>query len=349
MSAFSKFEAGLTSPWSIAFSVFGIAYGTYAVIDMTQSGEKYELKESLEGKTYIVTGATSGLGKATAEELARHKARVIMACRDRSKCIEVRRDIVLATRNKKVYCRGLDLQDFDSVEKFVKNISYGKSEIERIDGLVNNAAIIERNREVNKVGIEKTMATNHMGTFLLTGLLMDKLLNQTNDVRIVFLNSNVINRECNLDINDLNCEKDKFDGFKVYKKSKLAEALFAKELSERVKGTNINVLMADPGRSKTSLAEKYDGKSFFLSRWILNGVSMFMGERRPGKAIRPILYALADCEALDMNGVFLNRERKEQNWPDQAEDKLLRKQLWVTTEKWTKFYDHLKNLEISSQ
>uniref|UniRef100_A0A0N5BC60 Retinol dehydrogenase 13 n=1 Tax=Strongyloides papillosus TaxID=174720 RepID=A0A0N5BC60_STREA len=346
MSTLSKIVEGLKSPWSIAFSVFGVTYGVYNVIDMTQSGEKYELKEDLEGKTYIVTGATSGLGKATAEELARHKARVIMACRDRNKCIQVRRDIVLATKNKNVYCRGLDLEDFDSVENFVKKISKGQHEIDRIDGLVNNAAIMERNREVNKAGIEKTMATNHMGTFLLTGLLMDKLLKQANNVRIVFLNSNIINRECNLDINDLNSEKDKFDGFKVYKKSKLAEALFAKELSERVKDTNINVLMTDPGRSSTSLAEKYDGKSFFLSRWILKVVSIFMGERKPGKAIRPVLYALVDSDSFDMNGVFLDRERKEQEWPVQSEDGMLRKQLWVTTEKWTKFYDHLKNLEL---
>uniref|UniRef100_A0A8R1ISN8 GOLD domain-containing protein n=1 Tax=Caenorhabditis japonica TaxID=281687 RepID=A0A8R1ISN8_CAEJA len=93
---------GLTSPWSVGFSAFGLAYGGYHVWDSTQSGSKYDLNEDLSGKTYIVTGATSGIGQATVEELAKRNARVIMACRNREKCVQVRRDIVLNTRNKQV-------------------------------------------------------------------------------------------------------------------------------------------------------------------------------------------------------------------------------------------------------
>ncbi|CEF61007.1 Dehydrogenase/reductase SDR family member 12 [Strongyloides ratti] len=344
MSVFSKLRAGLTSPWSIAFSIFGIGYGTYHIIGTTQAGKKYEFNEDLSGKTYIVTGATSGLGKVAAEELAKRQARVIMACRDREKCIHVRRDIVLATRNKQVYCRRLDLEDFDNVQNFVENISKGKHMVDSVDGLINNAATMEKIRSVNKLGIEKTMATNYMGTFLLTGLLIDKFLKQDNNVRIVFLNTNIIKNDCKIDFDDLNIEKQKFDGFNVYKKSKLAVALFAKELSERLKNTNISVLMADPGRCKTNLSTKYESDRFFLSRWILKPFSYILGERSPEKGVKPILCAIADPILVDVNGTFLDRERNKQSWPEDCDDVTLRKKLWITTEQWTKFYDHLKKI-----
>uniref|UniRef100_A0A0N4Z8P0 Retinol dehydrogenase 13-like n=1 Tax=Parastrongyloides trichosuri TaxID=131310 RepID=A0A0N4Z8P0_PARTI len=345
MSTVSKLISGLTSPWSIAFSLFGLGYGGYQIMDMTQSGEKYELNSDLSGKTYIVTGATSGLGRVTAEELAKRQARVIMACRDREKCIQVRRDIVIGTKNKKVFCRKLDLSDFDSVETFVQKVCKGEFELDRIDGVINNAAVIEGVKSVNNLGIEKTLATNHMGTFLLTGLLLDKLLKQDHDVRILFLNTNVINNDCKIDFDDLNNDNvKKFDGFKAYKSSKLAEAIFAKELNERLKGTNISVLMADPGRTKTNLASKYDGQSFFLSRWILGVVSIFMGQRRPEKGVKPILYAIADPDTEKVTGVFYDRERKEQPWPLVCDDEVLRKKLWITSEKWTRFHEHLNKL-----
>ncbi|VDK45982.1 unnamed protein product, partial [Cylicostephanus goldi] len=248
-----RFIKGLTSPWSLGFSGFGIAYGLYHIWDSTQSGTKYDLHENLAGKTYIVTGATSGIGQviwsnslydplrpllriviqATVEELAKRNARVIMACRNREKCIQVRRDIVLSTRNKQVYCRQCDLEDFDSVRTFVQKASKGKYELDRIDGVVHNAAMMDAKRKVNKDGIERTLATNHLGAFLLTGLLLDKLLAQDHRVRIVFLNTNIINRKCDIDFDDLNAEhRKKYDGFEVYKQSKLAAAMFAKELSE---------------------------------------------------------------------------------------------------------------------
>ncbi|KAK6039919.1 hypothetical protein COOONC_22576 [Cooperia oncophora] len=142
---------GLTSPWSLGFSGFGLAYGAYHIWDATQSGAKYDLNENLEGKTYIVTGATSGIGQATVEELAKRNARVIMACRNREKCVQVRRDIVLNTRNKQVYCRQCDLEDFDNIRAFVQKLSKGKFELDRIDGLVHNAAMMDAERKVNKV------------------------------------------------------------------------------------------------------------------------------------------------------------------------------------------------------
>ena len=178
--------------------------------------------------------------------------------------------------------------------------------MDRIDGVINNAAIMEPKRKVAPNGIETMLATNHMGTFLLNGLLLDKLVHQDHPGRLVFLNSNVINRNCDIDFDDLNAEqKAKFDGYNIYKQSKLAQAMFAKELSERVKGSNVSVILTDPGRTRTNLSQQLNHQTFFLSRWILKPVSFFMGERKADKATKPVLYAIADPEAEGLNGVFI--------------------------------------------
>ncbi|GMT11757.1 hypothetical protein PFISCL1PPCAC_3054, partial [Pristionchus fissidentatus] len=356
--AASRLIAGLTSPWSLGFSGFGVAYGFYHIWDSTQSGTKYDLAEDLTGRTYIVTGATSGIGQATAEELAKRNARVIMACRNREKCVEVRRDIVLSTRNKQVYCRQCDLADFDSIVSFVAKLSKGKFELDRIDGVVHNAAVMQGERAVNKDGIESTLATNHLGAFLMTGLLMEKMQAQPHDVRLVFVNTNLIGRKTALNFANFNEELQpkeaeseeekarpkKWDGYEVYKRTKLAEAMFALDLSEKVKGSNITVTMADPGRAASNLSSQLDAQQFFLSRWMLKPVSFLMGERRTEKAVRPVLYAVADPLMAGRNGLFINRERAEQEWGENVEDPDARKKLWAVSEKWTRFSDRLAKL-----
>lgn len=360
-TALSRLKAGITSRWSLGFSAFGVCYGFYHIWDSTQSGTRYELAEDLSGKTYIVTGATSGIGQVTAEELAKRNARVIMACRNREKCVEVRRDIVLNTRNKQVYCRQCDLSDFDSVLSFVSKLSKGKFELDRIDGVVHNAAVMEGERSVNKEGIETTLATNHLGAFLMTGLLLEKLTAQPHPVRLVFVNTNLIKTKVALNFNNFNEELQpkeakseqekalpkKWDAYEVYKRSKLAEAMFARDLSEKLKGTNVSVTMADPGRAKTNLSAQLNSQDFFLSRWLLVPVSFIMGARRTEKAVRPVLYAVADPTMTGKTGLFINRERVEQEWGDNVENVDARTKLWATSEQWTRFADRLAELHQS--
>ncbi|PAV90845.1 hypothetical protein WR25_04854 [Diploscapter pachys] len=300
--AMKRLIKGLTSPWSLGFSTFGAMYGFYHIWDSTQSGTKYELAEDLAGKTYIVTGATSGIGQVTAEELAKRNARVIMACRNREKCVQARRDIVLATRNKQVYCRQCDLEDFDSIRQFVQKMCHGKFELDRIDGVVHNAAMMTDKRKVNKVVFF---------VFVLVEYFEDE---------------------------------KKYDGYEAYKKSKLANAMFAKELALRLKDTNISVFVADPGRTKSSLSNQLDGQQFFLSRWLLMPVSFIMGERKVEKAVRPVLYAAADPVLNEKTGLFIDRERNETEWPA-VEDAEARKKVWATSEVWSKLSTHMNELK----
>ncbi|PAV72457.1 hypothetical protein WR25_02644 [Diploscapter pachys] len=278
--AMKRLVKGLTSPWSLGFSTFGAMYGFYHIWDSTQSGTKYELAEDLAGKTYIVTGATSGIGQVAAEELAKRNARVIMACRNREKCVQARRDIVLATRNKQVYCRQCDLEDFDSIRQFVQKMCHGMQDL-----------------------------------------------------------------KTELDFSNLNAEDEKkYDGYDAYKKSKLANAMFAKELALRLKDTNISVFVADPGRTKSNLSNQLDGQQFFLSRWLLMPVSFIMGERKVEKAVRPVLYAAADPVLNGKTGLFIDRERNETEW-SAVEDAETRKKVWATSEVWSSLSTHMNELK----
>ncbi|GMR57202.1 hypothetical protein PMAYCL1PPCAC_27397, partial [Pristionchus mayeri] len=131
-------HAAFTSPWAFGVSTLGIGVSLYRIRE-DESRAKYDMTEDLAGKTYVVTGATSGIGKAAAEQLAKQNARVILACRNQDKCAKVQQDILSITGNKQVYCHHLDLSDFDSVTSFVRNISKGEHELDRIDGVVHNA------------------------------------------------------------------------------------------------------------------------------------------------------------------------------------------------------------------
>jgi NAD(P)-dependent dehydrogenase (short-subunit alcohol dehydrogenase family) len=126
----------------------------------------------LKGKTIIVTGASSGIGKATALELARRHGRVIMACRNLEKAELAKKDIQSKTKNGELIVRKLDLASLKSVREFAERIC--REEI-CVHILVNNAGVYQCPYERTEDGLEMQMAINHFGHFLLTNLLIDKL------------------------------------------------------------------------------------------------------------------------------------------------------------------------------
>ena len=126
----------------------------------------------LKGKTVIVTGANTGIGKATALEVARRYGRVIMACRDLKKGEAAKKEISSITPNGELVVRKLDLASLKSVREFARQIC--QEEI-CLHALVNNAGVMECPYQLTEDGLETHMAVNHFGHFLLTNLLLDKL------------------------------------------------------------------------------------------------------------------------------------------------------------------------------
>ncbi|CAG9531037.1 unnamed protein product [Cercopithifilaria johnstoni] len=342
--------------WMAIISASAGVSGAYYSYFHGKPIDNYKFEHDLANKTYIVVGASSGIGKETAKELAMRKAKVIMACRNNRKCIEARRNLVISTKNTNIYCRRLNLEDFDSIRDFVLQLNTGKGNIERIDGIVYSAATAESTRQTNKHHIERTFATNHLGPFLLTSLLYDQLRKQSSPVRLVFLNTSDLKLD-ELNFDDLNSadltkwqkspEKAKKD---AYYQSKLALTLFVKSLSEKVKGTNLRVMMVDPGSTKTNLFYRLEvpDDRIFLVRWyksLKRWVYGLIAAQSISDATRPVLYALADEKMENVNGIFINSIRIELPWHKLSSDEEILNKLWLTSAKWTDTGFHLQRLQ----
>ncbi|VDK72854.1 unnamed protein product [Onchocerca ochengi] len=342
--------------WMAVLAASAGVSGAYYSYFHGKPQDDYKFDHDLTNKTYIVVGASSGIGKETAKELAMRRAKVIMACRNNRKCIEARRNLVITTKNMEIYCRRLNLEDFDSIREFVLKLNTGKGNIEQIDGVVYSAATAESTRQTNKHHIERTFATNYLGPFLLTSLLYDRLRKQSTPARLVFLNTSDLSLD-ELNFDDLNSvdlakwekspEKAKKD---AYYQSKLALTLFVKSLSEKVKDTNLRIMMVDPGNTKTDLFYRLEGddKRIFFVRWcksLKRWVYGLVAAQSVSDAIRPVLYALADEKTKDMNGIFINSIRTELPWHQLTSDEKILNKLWLTSAKWTETDVHLKRLQ----
>jgi len=204
-----------------------------------------------KGKTIIITGATSGLGKEATRVLAKKNATVIMAVRNTQKAEMVVSEIRKEYANVKIDIRDLDLGSLDSISSFAKGVL---EDYKKLDILINNAGIMMCPYSKTKNGFEIQMGTNHLGPFALTGLLMPLLLN-TKNARIVSTSS-VAHNQGNIDFTDINWEKRKYDTSKAYSDSKLANLYFSYELKRRLENVENPplVVTAHPGGTKTDLA-----------------------------------------------------------------------------------------------
>lgn len=201
----------------------------------------------MDGKVVIITGANTGIGKETALDLAKRGARVYMACRDFKRCEDARLEIVEKSQNSSVFNRTLDLGSLASIRRFAKEFI---AEEKRLDVLVNNAGLMGP-RRLTSDGFEMIMGVNHMGHFLLTNLLLPLLVKSTPS-RIVVVSS-MAHRMGKLKRDDLNSEKS-FKEFSAYANSKLANLLFVRELSKRLKDSGVTVNAAHPGAVRTEIA-----------------------------------------------------------------------------------------------
>lgn len=219
------FDRKIRADGKVFFHSFFYYYTTYFIIQV-----------------FIITGANCGIGKETAKDVARRGAVVYMGCRDLVKCEEARKEIILATKNRNVYCRELDLASFSSIKQFAKRF---KSEQNRLDLLINNAGVMRiPKRQVTKEGFEEQIGVNHLGHFLLTHLLLD-YLKACAPSRIINVSS-IAHTRGSIDTSDFNSEKN-YDPKKAYEQSKLANVLFTRELAKRLKDTGVTVNALHPG------------------------------------------------------------------------------------------------------
>lgn len=211
----------------------------------------------LHGKTAIVTGANTGIGKTTALDLARRGARVILACRDRGRAEAAVQEIVQETGNNQVIFMQLDLASLQSVRAFADDFLRSEP---RLDFLINNAGLMNGGK--TKDGFGMIFGVNHLGHFLLTVLLLDRL-KASGPSRVVTVASKAYSFG-KLDFNCLTTHRDlvlgsgDFSLFQSYSHSKLCNVLFTHELAKRLQGSDVTCYSLHPGAIKTEIG-RYSG------------------------------------------------------------------------------------------
>ncbi|XP_065311205.1 retinol dehydrogenase 12-like isoform X7 [Dermacentor albipictus] len=222
----------------------------------------------MAGKTIIITGANTGIGKETARELARRNARVILACRNPVKAKEAADDIHAST-GRSVVLMQLDLCSLNSVRQFARHVLATEP---RLDVLILNAGMMSPpNREETEDGFEATFQANHLGHFLLTHLLLD-LLRKSKPSRVVVVGS------CGQVAGRLNTEDLSFGRYWFpllnYCTTKQCNMLFTVELSRKLTGSGVTVNCCHPGFVRSEIAVR----SSDIQTWLFNLLLNFYGK-----------------------------------------------------------------------
>ncbi len=223
---------------------------------------------NIRDKKVLVTGATSGIGLASAIELARMGADVVLVGRDPNRSASAR-DQVASAAGKEVSFLLCDFSSQKSIRALAKDFL---ERHDRLDVLINNAGGVNKTRRVTEDGIEATFAVNHLGYFLLTNLLLERIVKSA-PARIVTVAS-VGHRRGTMDFDDLGFERG-YSIMGAYARSKLANVLFASELGRRLTGTGVTSNSLHPGAVDTNIWSGAPGwakpiisvllKPFFLS------------------------------------------------------------------------------------
>ncbi len=212
----------------------------------------------MKGKIVLITGATSGIGKETAQGLAMLGATVVIITRDEQRGEQTRQELIQTTKNTNIDVLFCDLASFASIRDCCREFL---KKYHALHVLINNAGIVDYHRRESKDGIENTFAVNYLAPFLMTNLLLE-VLKKSAPARIINLTSGL--HSGTIHFNDLEF-KHGFSGMKVYGHSKLAIILFTRLLAEKLKGTGVTVNCVNPGMSATNLGRDagWFSKKFF--------------------------------------------------------------------------------------
>lgn len=206
-----------------------------------------KLKDNMNGKICLVTGGTNGIGKSTAQELARMGASVVIVGRDAQKTSEVVQEIRATSGNTNVDSLLADLSSQQEVRRLAKDF---QSKYSHLHILLNNAGAVFMQRQLSVDDIEMTFALNHLASFLLTKLLLDTIKASV-PARIINVSSNA-HTTGKIEFDNLQGERHYSP--RVYENSKLANILFTMELARRLEGTGVTVNALHPGFTATGFA-----------------------------------------------------------------------------------------------
>jgi len=274
----------------------------------------------VQGKTVVVTGASSGIGLETARELARRGARVLLVVRSEAKGQAAIEDIRRGVPGAALELVLADLYAMAEVRKAAAEI---RARCPRLDVLVNNAGLIHGKRELTVDGLEKTFALNHLAPFLLT-LELGELLARSAPARVVTVASDA-HRRARLDLDDLQATKG-YDAFTAYGNSKLCNILFSRELAARWRDRGVTSNSLHPGVVRTNFGES----GGFLIRTGVRVAKWFFLSAADGA--RTTIHLAASPDVAGVTGEYFAKEKIARPRRAAESDELARG-LWVASEK----------------
>lgn len=261
-------------------------------------------------RVFLVTGATSGIGKAIAFGLAKTGETVLLVARDAEKRSAIYEEIMGEIQNPNVDAMTCDLSSLGSIRIFAAQVL---SKYPKIDVLINTAAAVKRERKTNVDGYEMMFVTNHLGPFLLTHLLLDSL-KASGSARILNITAPATTK---LNFADLQ-SKNNFDYLNVFGATKMMNLLFTFELARRLEGTGVTANAVHPGLARSGLMHE----SPAVIRWFV-----WLASAPPQRVATDIVRLAILPQFEKVNGKFLHKG-KEIEAPEYAHDRDAQRKLW---------------------
>ena len=300
------------------------------------------LSKNLTGKTYVITGANSGIGLVTAQQLAKQGATVVLGVRRLKEGQRVADQIGRDAPSAKLAVYQLELGDLASVRAFAAEVNLHHP---KLQGLVNNAGVMNTPFGRTKDGFETQFGVNHLGHFLLTNLLTDALKAGAPS-RVVnlssFFHEYSIGRKGEIHFDDLNYERRPFDSWEAYGQSKLANLLHARELARRLAGSGVTTASVNPGFVRTNLLTI--PLPMWLQRLLVIPLLRLAGMIEPWEGAQTSLHALLAPEVEQHSGAYYSqisrykdKASRRGGWPltspnPVAHDDDVAKRLWSASE-----------------
>jgi NAD(P)-dependent dehydrogenase (short-subunit alcohol dehydrogenase family) len=274
----------------------------------------------VQGKTVVITGGTSGIGEATALALAEQGADLALICRSRERGEATRERIAQHTGRDAARIFLADMARLEDMRRVAATL---RSELERIDVLLNNAGVTMLRREETADGFETTFGVNHLAPFVLTHGLMPRLL-ATPGARIVNVASEA-HKFARFALDDLQSER-RYSAMRVYGASKLCNILFTRELARRLEGSDVSVHCLHPGAVATNLGANNGG----IARVLLPVLALFF--RTPAQGARASIHLCSAPEIAAPSGSYFIDERPARVSQLARNDDLARR-LWLESER----------------
>ena len=290
------------------------------------------MNQQMQGKVVVITGATSGIGKVAAEDLARKGARIVQIARDRERGEAALKSLQACAPGVEHILHYADLSRLSEMKRVASEIAATET---RIDVLINNAGALFGSRQVTEDGLERTFALNHLSYFVVTRGLLERL-KASAPARLVNTASDA-HEPATLDFDDLQSEKAYRGGFwqslryggpgfKVYGRSKLCNILFTRELARRLLGSGVTANCLHPGFVATRFGDESGG-------WL--SLSIGVGKRfalSPQKGAETLVYLASSPEVAAVTGEYFHKCRPVQ--PSKAaQDDAAAERLWEATAK----------------